>query len=1308
MSSLLLAAFLASGFAVDGNLPAGNVVVRGVSNETVRLSRELRDTAGDWFYWAFRVRGAKGRTLTFEFDKGIAAGGPVGVRGPAVSADRGRSWSFPCDGKATRHSFVYSFPSDDEVWFYETWQYLPPDWESFLAAHEDLRGKRFETGVLCRTRKGREVPNARFGRLDGAAKYRFFVSSRHHCSEATATPVLEGLASAFLTDDDLGRWLCENVELMVVPFVDYDGVVDGDQGKNRRPHDHNRDYTEFLYPETRAIRDWIAKRASGRLDVFLDVHSPWIRGPSNEFLYTPWKDPKKMPDVAAEARFSQLLEELQCGSLRYRASDDLRFGEGWNTDKNYSLGLSAVRWAMSEVKGLSVVRSLEVPFANANGAVVTPAACRALGRDLAKVFRAFFVEREEKPCIDGIYPHLAMANGEDECGTGAVVPWAGSLWAVTYGPHCPAGSSDRLYQISPDLTRVIRRESVGGTPANRLIHAETDQLLIGPYVIDAKGGVRVVPPSALPGRLTGAARHLTDPSNKVYVATMETGLSELDMRTFDVRTLIRENGMNDRTLAPLMKAAGRWPTGWDAAPVTHVPGYHAKGLCSGFGRVFVANNGENSDAARRDPFVPSGVLADWSAFGQDWHTIRRCQFTDVVTRDGICGNEHPASNPVWSLGWDAKSVLLAVTTNGSAWTYYRLPKASHCYDGAHGWNTEWPRIREAGLGRGDLLATMHGTFWRFPSTFSPATPNGIRPISTYLKVIGDFCYWQDAPGGGAIVFGCDDHARCEFLGKRKLKADQPKNFVSTSNLWFVKPDELSSFGPPTGEGWVWCNEDVRAGEVSDPYLWEGYAERTFTFVDEKGRPVPHELLHDGDWVRVKALAAAKGARAHFVYGLPAPATLPALDTAKAFIDVADDKGRVFRFPNVNGDTRVLCREVATERDLLYVGGIFYEVPAENAGGFACLRPIARADEPVTSIAVDRGLAVINGRRMALDSLWKNGTAAEAYALWRKHVRQVAAKPAPVVKPAPAKADAQPSPSVDPEALIELLPYALEAAQIFQRAQEREARHVAALRKKGVAEVPPSGDQRHVVDMAGLSGLAFDDWGEIYVDRRFVTDEEMNTVRAIERWIAKWFPAPCVRRKVPRKVAGGSGLPVFRGFEDARYQMHDALIARLTAEFNADKAAGCGGTAGQAAKIPNLSPALVKAHMIEESGGNGPRSKAAWAVDPLQVNVPGDWGDEKELVGLAKPTRRNEGTVEQNVRAAIRYLARKGFSAAARPASERPKGFFDGWQQALRRYNGRRDRTDTDRYYSDEYADKILRRANNPDVFVPIEIKLASN
>ena len=302
-------------------------------------------------------------------------------------------------------------------------------------------------------------------------------------------------------------------------------------------------------------------------------------------------------------------------------------------------------------------------------------------------------------------------------------------------------------------------------------------------------------------------------------------------------------------------------------------------------------------------------------------------------------------------------------------------------------------------------------------------------------------------------------------------------------------------------------------------------------------------------------------------------------------------------------------------------------------------------------------------------------------------------------------------SLHPAALSELFPIALEAYEIHLRAGEREKKHRKALAEKGIAEVPPCAGERYTPDTGGfLKGLSFNQYGEIYIDRRFITKSEMKTVHRLEAWFRKWFPKESAKRDKRRAKRHGKksldGVPVFSGFEDDRYQAHDELIARLVNEFNADKMAACGGTAAQAEKIPALTAALVKSHMIEESGGNGPRSVAAWNVDPLQVNVPGDWGDEKVLVGLTKPEKRNEGSLEANVRAAIRYLSRKGFGTSAKPASQIPKSNFAGWLSALRRYNGRRDRTETDRYYSDEYADKIMKRARNPSMFVPIEIKLA--
>ena len=67
-----------------------------------------------------------------------------------------------------------------------------------------------------------------------------------------------------------------------------------------------------------------------------------------------------------------------------------------------------------------------------------------------------------------------MFNNEGECGTGAVVPWADRLWVITYGPHLPFGSSDKLYEITSDLKQVVRPESVGGTPANLAISVMDD------------------------------------------------------------------------------------------------------------------------------------------------------------------------------------------------------------------------------------------------------------------------------------------------------------------------------------------------------------------------------------------------------------------------------------------------------------------------------------------------------------------------------------------------------------------------------------------------------------------------------------------------------------------------------------------------------------------------------------------------------------------------------------------------------------------------------------------------------------------
>lgn len=478
--------------------------------------------------------------------------------------------------------------------------------------------------------------------------------------------------------------------------------------------------------------------------------------------------------------------------------------------------------------------------------------------------------------ISGIYPHLTMYNNEGECGTGAVVPWADRLWVVSYGPHLPMGSSDKLYEITPALEQIIRPESVGGTPANRMIHKESNQLNIGPYLIDKDRNVRVLQPKKMPGRLTGTARHLTDPANKIYIATMEEGLYSVDVKTLEVEEHIKDGN-------------GQPKVGKGVS--SELTGYHGKGLYSGQGFLMYANNGTRDKFATVRPDIPSGALAFWQGAG-DWKLIRQNQFTEITGPGGIYGNDKPESDPVWSMGWDYRSVILMLLEN-KQWHAYRLPKGSHSYDGAHGWNTEWPRIRE--IGEKDLLATMHGTFWRFPSTFSLANSAGIVPRSNYLKVIGDFSRWNDR-----IICGCDDSAKSEFLNSRPFKCAKGAPVQSNSNLWFVEPERIDRLGPAIGRGSVWLRDDLKAGQVSDPYLFAGYDYRmmtikhgnpsavTFTLeVDRKGNNQWEKLeslnvdgswVHifkdseKGAWVRVSVSSDVKEASVHFNYRNKDPRT----------------------------------------------------------------------------------------------------------------------------------------------------------------------------------------------------------------------------------------------------------------------------------------------------------------------------------------------------------------------------------------------------------------------------------------------------
>jgi hypothetical protein len=374
---------------IDAEFPGGNIVVARTGPDWAEVRQDLRDTEGWWFWWQFRVRGAEGRTLTFRhvYAKETVKGRfPIGRRGPAVSVDGGATWSWMGAESVTTTDcgaeFRFTFPAGaEDVRFAFAQPYVDSDLQRFLARHAANPG--LARRELCRSRAGRPVHVLYAGCLN-SPRTRVLVTARHHCCESLAGFEIEGLIEAALDDSELGRWFRSEAEMMIVPFIDTDGVQNGDQGKNRRPRDHGRDYEgESIYPETRALRELAPEWSGGKLRVALDLHCPAIRDRVIQIVGS--RDPAMWEQ---QRRFARILEESATGPLPYRAADNLPFGQSWNVDANYVGGMSFSRWAAG-LPGVALAAGLEFPYAEARDVAITADGARAFGRTLAAAVKRY-------------------------------------------------------------------------------------------------------------------------------------------------------------------------------------------------------------------------------------------------------------------------------------------------------------------------------------------------------------------------------------------------------------------------------------------------------------------------------------------------------------------------------------------------------------------------------------------------------------------------------------------------------------------------------------------------------------------------------------------------------------------------------------------------------------------------------------------------------------------------------------------------------------------------------------------------------
>ncbi len=334
------------------------MVVRGIREKTVLLRQDVWRTSLDWFYWYFEAESEEDAVYTFQFYSRVISSGGV-----AMTPDRGRSWKFiPSE---TWDRFSWEMKKGVPVRFCLGQQYLQEDLDIFLEKNPAIR-----RDFLCWSPRGREVELLRIGE-ESPEKIPILFTARHHACEMHANHVLEGIFTEILqTPNFLAKYV-----VFAVPFVDKDGVEEGEQGKGRVPHDHNRDYIEeSIYPETISLKKLGEEK---QFQVVMDFHCPGLAA-EKIFIFGS-EHPRIEQNIE---RFGELLGEVGPRWLNFTVDSNIhKFGIGYN--KTYPDGIPCSRYFAGRPCA-RMAFSNEISYDFASGVLLTQERLREYGAGIAR------------------------------------------------------------------------------------------------------------------------------------------------------------------------------------------------------------------------------------------------------------------------------------------------------------------------------------------------------------------------------------------------------------------------------------------------------------------------------------------------------------------------------------------------------------------------------------------------------------------------------------------------------------------------------------------------------------------------------------------------------------------------------------------------------------------------------------------------------------------------------------------------------------------------------------------------------------
>ncbi|MCE9604716.1 MAG: zinc carboxypeptidase [Planctomycetia bacterium] len=246
---------------------------------------------------------------------------------------------------------------------------------------------------LCRSRENRIVPllHVMEGDLPKQRRFGVWIQARQHAWESGSSWVAQGFGEWLMSDAADASWLRRNAEIFIVPIMDVDNAATGNGGKDAVPQDHNRDWSEKPnWNEVLAAQRMIGNlTATGRMDLFLDLHNPGPTDPT--FFFTLPDDLLTAQRIESRDRFiATACSRLAVLKPKFAVNDKPKAAGSKYTEKWREM---SANWVALHGNSRTVSLCLETSWHHPSG---TAEVYRAVGAEVAAAVREYLYERRER------------------------------------------------------------------------------------------------------------------------------------------------------------------------------------------------------------------------------------------------------------------------------------------------------------------------------------------------------------------------------------------------------------------------------------------------------------------------------------------------------------------------------------------------------------------------------------------------------------------------------------------------------------------------------------------------------------------------------------------------------------------------------------------------------------------------------------------------------------------------------------------------------------------------------------------------